>query len=68
MTELKQNEATWERVVRVVAGLALLWVALYSVSSPIWIWILAILALALIITGAAGYSPSYQFLNIGTKK
>lgn len=54
------NEGTFDRIIRVLAGTALLgWVAL---GGPVWAWI----GLVPIATGLAGVCPAYTVFGIRT--
>lgn len=58
---MKINEGSLDRILRVVAGLALIaWAALFG--GPVWAWI-GLLPLA---TGAVGMCPLYAMLGINT--
>ncbi len=62
------NMGLWDRIIRTILGVGLVWLALYRAMQPAWIWGLAILGLILIVTGLSGYCPIYQLLKISTKK
>ena len=59
---MKMNEGALDRVLRVVAGLAILSLALVG---PKTAW--GYLGLVPLITGAAGYCPLYAILRISTR-
>ena len=59
------NEAGWDRVVRVVLGVALIGVGLGVVQGTAGI-ALGIVGLVPLITGLVGYCPLYQLLHIRT--
>lgn len=65
---MKQNVGLIDRVVRVVLGLALIWVVTYAQLSAVVLWALTIIGLILIVTGLAGTSLLYLILNIDTNK
>ncbi|MBI5699172.1 DUF2892 domain-containing protein [Candidatus Saganbacteria bacterium] len=65
---MKNNESMLDRAIRVVVGLALVFVVFYYTLATVWIWTLAILAIYLIATGLAGYDWAYSLLNLSTKK
>jgi len=62
------NEATWDRALRVVAGLALLYLGWGGVVAGTlgivfkWVGFLPLL------TGIVGYCPAYPLLGFQTKK
>jgi hypothetical protein len=70
------NEGTWDRVIRTVAGIALLYAAwatwpatagLTSGAGAVSALSYAIGALAFV-TGIVGWCPAYAFFNFSTKK
>ena len=58
---MKTNEASWDRIVRVVAGLILIGLAATNTVGG-WGW-LGIIPLA---TGAIGWCPLYTVLGLST--
>ena len=58
---MKINEAGWDRVLRVVLGLALL--SLTVVGPQTWLGLLGLVPLA---TGVVGFCPIYKVLGLGT--
>jgi len=58
---MKINEATWDRALRVVAGLLL--IAL-TATSKIGVW--GYIGVVPLITGIAGHCPLYSVLGIDT--
>lgn len=65
---MKTNQASWDRIVRVVLGTILLYLGLAGVVSGAFGIILAILGAVLLITGVIGFCPIYWLLKLGTKK
>ncbi len=59
------NVASWDRIVRVVLGLGLLYVG-FDVASGAWVWVSAAAGLILILTAALGFCPIYYLLKIRT--
>lgn len=58
---MKANEGSLDRIIRVIAGLALIaWAALFG--GPVWAWI----GLVPLATGAVGMCPLYSLLGINT--
>ncbi len=60
------NEAVWDRGIRMVAGLALLFVAWSFASGAIGAALVAMGALALA-TGILGWCPAYSLLRFTTR-
>jgi hypothetical protein len=58
---MKVNEAPWDRIVRVVAGVALVGAAATGAIGA-WGWI----GVLPIVTGLVGWCPAYTLLGIGT--
>jgi hypothetical protein len=58
---MTRNEATWDRVLRVVLGLALLSLV---VVGPQTLW--GLIGLVPLVTGLAGYCPLYQVIGLST--
>lgn len=64
---MKVNEATWDRIARVVLGIALILVPILFTRETFGI-ILGIAGLILLVTGVIGFCPLYTVFNISTKK
>ncbi|MFV1970479.1 MAG: DUF2892 domain-containing protein [Acidimicrobiia bacterium] len=62
---MKNNEASWDRIVRVIGGAALI-IAGFTIVGGIWAWILPILGLVLLVTGLIGWCPIYSALRVRT--
>ena len=63
------NQNMTERIIRMVLGLILVAFVLYMKSlAPIVVWVLAIVGLLLLVTGASGYSFLWQIFKINTNK
>jgi NhaP-type Na+/H+ or K+/H+ antiporter len=60
-----KNEASWDRIVRVVGGVVLIGLGLSVFGAP-WNWIAALLGAVLVVTGALGVCPIYAALKIRT--
>lgn len=58
---MPQNAGTWDRVVRVALGVALLTLAFVG---PQTVW--GLLGIVPLLTGLFGYCPVYGVLGIGT--
>ncbi len=62
------NEAGWDRIVRVVLGLILLYLWLGGVLSGTLAIVLGIIGIILVITGVMGFCPLYKVLGFATRK
>jgi hypothetical protein len=62
------NEATWDRVIRVVAGLVLLYLGWGGVLAGTLGTVVKWLGFLPLLTGIIGYCPAYPLLGIRTKK
>jgi len=62
------NEAGWDRIVRVVLGLVLLYLWLGNVLSGAAAVIVGIIGIILLVTGVVGFCPLYRVLGFATKK
>ena len=65
---MKTNESNLDRVIRVIAGIALLVLFFTNIISGTLGIVLAIIGGILIITGAIGFCPVYAILKIRTNK
>jgi len=65
---LKLNEASWDRIVRVVLGIVLLALGWFNVVTGGWGIFLKIFGFVPLITGLAGWCPIYAIFKTGTKK
>ncbi|MGB9613057.1 MAG: YgaP family membrane protein [Candidatus Margulisiibacteriota bacterium] len=68
MTEIKVNESTFERFVRIIVGGIFLILAAYLPMNAVLLWIFVIVGLILMLTGLCGYCPLYGLLNISTAR
>lgn len=59
---MKLNEANWDRVARVVLGIAGIAIAVTGISP--WGWV----GIVLLVTGSIGWCPIYAALKIKTSK
>jgi len=64
----KGNEASWDRVVRVVVGIVLLYLGLGNVVSGGLGVVVDVVGALLVVTGLAGFCPLYALLKLSTKK
>jgi hypothetical protein len=65
---IKMNEANWERIVRVVLGIVLLYLGLGGVVAGTLGVVLDVLGAVLVLTGLVGFCPLYALLKFSTKK
>lgn len=65
--KLGQNESTIDRVIRVIAGLALVALAVAGVVAAPWTYALWAVAAILLITGAVGFCPLYAIFRFSTR-
>lgn len=63
---MKANEASWDRLVRVVLGIVLIGVGLLAVGGG-WGWVMAAVGLIPLVTGLVGWCPIYSVIGRGTK-
>ncbi len=64
----KVNEANWDRAVRVVLGVVLLYLGLGGVVGGAFGVVLDILGAVLLLTGLVGFCPLYTLFKFSTKK
>mgnify|MGYP000866741238 CR=1 FL=1 len=64
---LKANQSSVDRIVRVVLGIALLAMGFFWAQAP-WTWVLDIVGVIALVTGAIGFCPLYALLRIHTNK
>jgi len=64
----KVNVANWDRIVRVVLGVVLLYLALGGVTTGALGIVLGILGVIFFVTGLVGWCPIYALLKVSTKK
>jgi hypothetical protein len=63
----KQNEANWDRIVRVVVGIVLLYLGLGGVVAGAIGVVMDVVGVVLIITGLLGVCPIYALTKFSTK-
>jgi hypothetical protein len=64
----KVNEASWDRIARVVLGVVFMYLWLGGVLSGALAITLAVLGAVFIVTGIVGFCPIYALLHVATKK
>jgi hypothetical protein len=62
------NEAGWDRIVRVLAGVALLYVGWHALSGSTLGVVVGIVAFLPLLTGILGWCPAYSLVGIGTRR
>ena len=65
---MKVNESSTDRIIRAVAGVVLLAIALFAVTNTTLKVILIILAAVALITALTGFCLIYRLLGISTKR
>jgi hypothetical protein len=65
---MQMNEAVWDRVVRVVVGLLLLYLGWGGTVAGTLGTVLKWLGFLPVLTGVIGYCPAYTLLGFKTKK
>lgn len=65
---IQVNEATWDRVVRVLVGLVSLVLAFTVFAGGIGAWLAGIVGAVLVLTGAVGFCPMYTLMGFKTKQ
>jgi hypothetical protein len=61
------NEGVWDRVTRILAGIALGYAAWMMWPAPVGVVFLAIGAIVFV-TGLVGWCPAYALFGVSTKK
>ncbi len=64
----KVNEASWDRVLRIVLGIVLLYLGWGGVVAGGWGVFLKIIGFVPLLTGLVGWCPAYTLLKFQTKK
>lgn len=62
------NEAGWDRIVRVLAGILLLALGFGGVVAGTLGLVFKVIGSLLLVTGLVGYCPVYALLKVRTKK
>ncbi|GMR02730.1 MAG: hypothetical protein BMS9Abin20_1076 [Acidimicrobiia bacterium] len=64
---MKGNEASWDRIVRIIAGVALI-VGGFAAVGGVGAWIMAVIGVVLLVTALVGWCPIYATFRTGTKR
>ena len=64
---MKRNEGTADRVIRVLLGIILLYLATAKLSGTLAV-ILGVIAVILLVTGVTGFCALYKVLGVNTAK
>ncbi len=64
---MKANEAGWDRIVRVILGIVLLYLGLGGVTAGLLAIVLDVLGVVMLVTGAVGFCPLYAALGFKTR-
>ncbi len=65
---MKINEASWDRIIRVVLGVVLLYLAIAGVVGGGLAIVLGVIGAILLLTGIIGFCPIYALIGMATKK
>ncbi len=65
---MKQNVAGWDRIVRVVLGIVLLYLGVAGVVTGGLGIVLDIIGVVFLVTGIAGFCPLYALLGFKTRR
>lgn len=63
----KANVANWDRIVRVILGIILLYVGFGGVVVGTWGTVLEIVGVLSLVTGLVGFCPAYSLIKFSTK-
>lgn len=62
------NEATWDRALRILLGLLMLYAGWSGLVTGVWGVALKIFAWVPLVTGLLGWCPFYAILGVSTRK
>jgi hypothetical protein len=65
--KIEINEAPADRIIRIVAGIALAAVAIGGAVTAPLLYVVWLVAAILLVTGIVGYCPLYALLRVSTK-
>jgi len=67
-TEMSVNEASWDRIVRIILGVVLIYLGFSSVIDGGLGIVVGIIGFVPLLTGIVGWCPLYTVFKTGTKK
>ncbi len=62
------NLATWDRVVRIILGTAMLFLGWSGLVDGVWAIALVVFAWVPLLTGLVGWCPIYALMGISTRR
>ncbi len=62
------NQNSFDRLLRIILGGALVIISSYYPFPPLVFWIFTVVGIILILTGLTGYCPIYHLFKFSTKK
>jgi hypothetical protein len=65
---MSMNEGTADRIIRVVAGIVLLWLGFGGVADGAFGIVLGVVGAILTLTGLVGWCPLYSVVGVSTKR
>ena len=65
---MKANESTLDRIFRVIAGIGLLALGIFSGVAGAWQIVWIVIGAVLLLTGLTGFCPLYRLFNFSTHK
>ncbi len=65
---MKANVASWDRILRIVLGVVLGYLAIAGVVTGVLAIILGIVGVVFLVTGIVGYCPLYGVLKLSTRR
>lgn len=63
---MKFNVGTIDRVVRLVAGILLIGLAVTGTVAGVWVWVTGVVGAVLAVTGLFKFCPAYAIFGIST--
>jgi hypothetical protein len=65
---MKINEGPIDRIIRIIAGIALIALGLLGAVSGVWMGVAYVLGAILLVTGIVGFCPLYRLFKFSTAK
>jgi len=65
---MKANESTLDRIFRVIGGIGLLALGIFSEVAGAWQIAWTVIGAVLLLTGLFGFCPLYRLFNVSTRK